>query len=190
MAKQGALLCQNWPGFGKINPDHYFAASDLPGNAQVNGMITFHFACYGAGTPANDRYLHQPGVPPPKIADKPFHAALPKALLARGALAAIGHVERAWGYSISTPEAGAQIDPFRTTIECILGGLPVGYAVKDFNMRYAILSASLNALIETKSIGGMISDEELAANWVERNDSEGYIIIGDPAVHLRSELLE
>ena len=49
------------------------------------------------------------------------------------ALAVIGHVERAWGYSISTPEAGRQIGAFREAIGGILGGLPVAFAMKGFN---------------------------------------------------------
>jgi hypothetical protein len=185
LEKQGALLCQNWPGFGKINPNHYFAASDLPVNAQLNGMVTFHFACFGAGTPANDRFLHRPGIKPPVIAPKPFTAALPKALLARGALAVIGHIDRAWGYSFSTAEAGQQIYTFEKTVGRLLSGTPVGYAVKDFNERYATLSTNLNTLLETRSFGGKISDEELSQNWIERNDAEGYIVLGDPAVQLR-----
>ena len=103
-AVQGALLCQDWPGFGDISPDHYFAASDLPTDARLHGLISFHFACYGAGTPANDRFIHTPGEPPQPIADEAFIASLPKSLLAHsagGALACIGHVERAWGYSIT-----------------------------------------------------------------------------------------
>ena len=68
----------------------------------VHGLIAFLFACYGAGTPLTDRFVHKAGEEPPVIAQEPFIAALPKALLAHergGALACIGHVERAWGYS-------------------------------------------------------------------------------------------
>jgi hypothetical protein len=139
LANQGALLCQDWPGLGKINPSHYFSAADLlKSDAQLQGLIAFHFACYGAGTPARDRFMHMPGKSPPAIAPGAFIAALPKALLSHpngGALAVIGHVERAWGYSITTAEAGPQISPFRNAIGRILGGLPVGYAIRDLKMR-------------------------------------------------------
>ncbi len=187
-AKQGALLCQDWPGFGRISPDHYFSAADLPPDAHVHGMVAFHFACYGAGTPASDRFVHEPGVQPPTIAPKPFTAALPRALLAHpngSALAVIGHVERAWGYSIETAEAGPQIKPFRNTIGRMLYGLPAGYAIKDFNERYASLSTSLSAILEEKGQGAKVPDTELVTAWIERNDSEGYVILGDPAVSLR-----
>src|SRR6185369_7057447 len=96
---QGALLCQDWPGLGQIGPEHYFAASDLTDEARVHGMIAFHFACYGAGTPAFDRFIYEPGESPEPIAKEAFISALPKKLLSHskgGALAVIGHVERAW----------------------------------------------------------------------------------------------
>ena len=188
MAKQGALLCQDWPGFGRIAPEHYFAASDVPPEAQVHGLVAFHFACYGAGTPASDRFVHEPGVPPEAIAPRPFTAALPKALLSHAhgsALAVIGHVERAWGYSIQTAEAGPQIKPFYNTIGRILYGQPVGYAVKDFNEKYASLSTGLSAMLESKGYGEKVPDTELVTAWIERNDAEGYVVLGDPAVCLR-----
>lgn len=152
-------------------------------------MITFHFACYGAGMPSHDRFIHKPGTPPPVIADSPFIAALPKALLAHpqgGALACIGHVERAWGYSISTPKAGPQLLPFQNAIGRLLTGQPVGYAMKDFYERYAALSTTLTNLLERLDFNqDATSDRELATTWIERNDAEGYIILGDPAAHLR-----
>ncbi|MCP4400017.1 MAG: hypothetical protein GY801_22260 [bacterium] len=155
LTNQGALLCQDFPGFGKIGPEYYFTASDLPQNSRVHGLIAFFFGCYSAGTPAHDRFFHLPDpkeepsskVPlPGRIADKPFIAALPKALLTHpkgGALACIGHIDRAWAYSITSPIAGPQLLPFKNAIGRILLGYPVGYALKDFTERYATLSANL-----------------------------------------------
>lgn len=185
---QGALLCQEWPGFGAVKPEHYFAAGDIPATARLHGMISFHFACYGAGTPANDRFIHEPGEAPPPIAPQPFIAALPQALLAHpggSALACIGHVERAWGYSIVTPKAGAQLLPFENAIGRILKGEPVGLAMKDFYERYASLSVSLSSMLEQISFGATVEDSELTSAWIARNDAEGYLILGDPAVRLR-----
>lgn len=186
---QGALLCQDWPGLGTISQEHYFAASDIPITARVHGMITFHFACYGAGTPSYDRFIHKRGQSPPAIADQSFIATLPKTLLTHpqgGALACIGHVERAWGYSITTPKAGPQLLPFQNAIGRILNGQPVGYVMKDFYEKYAALSTSLSSLLEELSFNpNAVSDQQLAANWIERNDAEGYIILGDPAACLR-----
>ena len=186
---QGALLSQDWPGFGTISPDHYVSASDvLAAHARVHGMIAFLFACYGAGTPSRDRFLHRPDEEPPVIADEAFIAALPKALLSvpgGGALACIGHVERAWGYSIRAGTASPQIGPFRNALSRLLRGQPVGHAVKDFNERYASLSTELNTKLENMGFGATVPDMDLASNWIERNDAEGYAVIGDPAARLR-----
>jgi len=102
-----------------------------------------------------------------------------------GALACIGHVERAWGYSIRPGTEDEQIGPFQNALSRILHGQPVGHAMKDFDERYASLSAELNTKLEEIGFGGSFSDVSLASNWIERNDAEGYAVIGDPAVRLR-----
>ena len=61
---QGALLCQDWSGFGNIATEHYLAAADVPDAASVSGVIAFLFACYGGGTPLEDRFAHEPGAAP------------------------------------------------------------------------------------------------------------------------------
>jgi hypothetical protein len=186
--EQGALICQDWPGFGSINTGHYFSAADVPADAHVHGSVIFHFACYGAGTPDRDQFIHNPGMPSPQIADAPFIARLPKAWLTHpggGALACIGHVERAWGYSIISQLGGAHIQTFQNAIGRILIGQPLGYALKDFNERYAALSTSLSSTLQQAGWGAAIDQNALAANWIQRNDAEGYTLIGDPAVKLR-----
>ncbi len=63
---QGALLCQDWPGPVRwrgqpIPPEFYFAADDLNklgSDARIRGLMAFHFACYGAGTPRLDDFAH------------------------------------------------------------------------------------------------------------------------------------
>jgi hypothetical protein len=188
LACQGALLCQDWPGFGNISPAHYFGAADVPDSARVHGMVAFFFACYGAGTPRYDRFLHTPGSPAPEIADEPFFASLPKRLMSHpngGALACIGHVERAWGYSIVTPNAGAQLLPFENALGRIMVGQPVGHAMRDFNERYASLSTALATMLEEMNYGRPVSTFELASAWIGRNDAEGYVVLGDPAIKLR-----
>jgi hypothetical protein len=187
-AEQGALICQDWKPFTPPQPAHYFTAANLPDHTRVHGLIAFHFACYGAGTPQRDRYIHKKGEAPPAIANAPFIAALPKALLshaAGGALAVIGHVDRGWGYSIGKAITGAQLLPFENALDRLVAGEPVGHAVKDFNERYASLSTELAGLLEQVGFGAKISDAQLARAWAERNDAEGYLVVGDPAVALR-----
>jgi hypothetical protein len=191
LTHQGALLCQDWPGAGSIASSHYLTAADVPDDAHVHGLVSFHFACYGAGTPQQDRFFHEPGRAPEQVARKSFVAALPKRLLAHprgGALGCIGHVERAWGCSFASTTGAAQLLPFQNAIGRLLIGQPVGYALKDINERYAALSTSLANLLEQVGFGGRVDDEVLASTWVERNDAEGYLLIGDPAVALRQDL--
>ncbi len=192
-AATGALLCAEFRGaaFGPVQAEEYFAASDVAADS-VHGLIAFHFACFGAGTPREDRFIHHSGAAPRAIAPEAFISALPKALLSHangGALAVIGHVERAWTSSILAPGAGVQLMPFENAIGYILRGLPVGYALKDFNERYAMLSASLAALLERRSFGIDVPDAELAQQWTERNDAEAYTLLGDPGTHLRPDAL-
>ena len=188
LAKQGALLCQDWPGIGQIGAEHYLAASDVGDDAVVGGLVLFCFACYGAGTPRRDSFMHASATPPPDIAERAFVGALPRRLLSHpngAALALIGHVDRAWGYSIVPPGASAQLRPFRNAIDRILTGVPVGSATKDFSERYAALSADLSGMLEELSFGAEFPDNDLAARWVERNDAQNYAVVGDPAVRLR-----
>lgn len=191
VARQGALLCQE--GFENSHPDHCFAASDVPDDARVHGMVAFHFACFGAGTPHRDSFTHKPGEPPPEIAERPFVAALPKRLLSHpqgGALAVVGHIDRAWGYSLVGLSGTAQIQPFRNAMAAILTGVPVGHAVRDFRQRFAALSTGLGETLRNISFGVKVPDEELAELWLERNDAQSYTVIGDPAARLRVHALE
>ena len=50
-------------------------------------------------------------------------------------LAVIGHVERAWGYSIRPVGLGNRLLPFRNLMGRDARGEPVGLATKDFSDR-------------------------------------------------------
>jgi hypothetical protein len=193
----GGLLCQDWPGFGSVKREHYLAAADVPDDANVGGLVAFFFACFGGGTPDADQFLMdlaQAGKAPP-LAPEPFVAALPRRLLAhpRGsALAVVGHVDRAWGYSIQPAKmTDAQIGPFRNGLGFILDGSPVGHAVaQQFGQRYAALStALLGALSPTAPAVLRPTDRDLVAFWLERNDAQNYVVLGDPAVRIRKDAL-
>jgi hypothetical protein len=204
-ARQGALLCQDWPGPGVIDPSMYLSGDDLPANAQLSGMIAFFFACFGGGTPITDRFFGAEGAER-NLADAPFMAALPQAMLTHpngGALACIGHIDRAWASSFRKPGIVTQLVPFQRALDRIQRGWPIGYALKDFRDRYTQISTELSKSFEqleaNKIIGnatsaqqwasgsddGQLDSAELATQWVERNDSEGYLVIGDPAARLR-----
>jgi hypothetical protein len=191
-AAQGALLCQDWPGFGSVQPQHFLAGADVPDTANVHGLIAFHFACYGGGTPREDLYHFERRDDAfdasPAIAPEPFVADLPRRLLAhpRGcALACIAHIERAWGSSIVGIASSPQIRAFQVALAQILVGKPVGVAVQEFNDLSAKLSEVLAGMLERVARKQPVDDADLVTTWTARNDAGGFVLIGDPAVRLR-----
>ncbi len=181
---QGALVCQDWPGAkawrGPLSADHYFAAEDIPADSRLDGLVAFHFACYSAGSPA----LADFGAPPGQrtaVAPHPFVSRLPQRLLAAGALAVIGHVERAWECSIQWPGVGRQIQVFEDACRALMNGEPVGLAMELFAERYAELSSELSAALQSPAA---TDDSVLGHLWTASNDTRNYAVLGDPAVRL------
>jgi len=185
LERQGALLCQDWPGpgSGPVAPEHTFAAADLSDRADVAGLIAFCFACYGAGTPALDDFSHRNGWQPRRIAPRDFVARLPQRLLARGALAVIGHLERAWSPSFLWNDT-SQIDVFESMLRLLLEGWPVGAAMEYFNQRYAELATLLTTALRRDSAGEPVDAREVGRLWTAHNDARGYVVVGDPAVRV------
>jgi hypothetical protein len=195
---QGALVCSDWPGPGEwqseLSRDFYLAAEDLDAQARLHGLIAFNFACFGAGTPQRDEFAQQAFADArAEIADHPFVARLPQRMLAHpggGALAVIGHVDRAWGYSFLSSDGSRrggqtrQLETFKSTLQRLVDGHPVGSALEYFNERYAELAADLADMLEEAQYGEVIDDLDLASVWTAQNDARGYAILGDPAVRL------
>lgn len=192
---QGALICQDWGGpvamQGRPIPQTmYYANDDVTGDAHVHGMIAFHFACFGAGTPRYDEFSHlKSGLHERnEIAPNAFLAKLPKKLLSHpkgGALAVIGHIDRAWGSSFLWNKDVEQLSTFESTLTRLLNGYPVGAAMEFFNARYAELATTLSSELEDLKFNKKVDPLELATTWTANNDARGYAVIGDPAVRLR-----
>jgi hypothetical protein len=194
---QGALVCQDvaevW-GPGPLSEKAYFSADDLPASARLHGLVSFHFACYAAGTPAANDYpdterkvfRNQP------IAAQAFAARLPQWLLGHpngGALGFVGHVDRAWSCSYLLGASQEQIDVFDSFVKELLAGVPLGRAMEYFNQRYAALAAVLTSqlqLVRSRVIPDDAFKGAVTAAWLEHNDARNYVIFGDPAVRVRT----
>ncbi len=190
-AWQGALVCQDWPALGRIDPEsHCFGAADLAADARVQGTVVFLHAAYSAGTPERSAISLEPGSPPPRIAGEPFVANLSRRLLAHpqgGAAAIIGLAGRAWAF----PQVAAgPYPPVRDVLQGLLVGRPVGHAVRELKKRYAALATRLDALRQKMAMGARLDEAEVAALWSERNATRDTVVAGDPAVRLRVEAMD
>lgn len=199
LARQGALLCQDWPGDqSPVEPDTYLAGDDVATSACPAGLIAFFYGCHSMGTPQHDAFP-QRDLPRARasvckkrriLAPQPFAARLPQRLLGHpsgGALAVIGHVERTWGYSFLWQGAGCQTQVFEDTLERLLKGYPVGHALEPFALRLGELAEDLTSLQEAQSFGEPVDPQELVCLWTAHNDARAYALLGDPAVRLTQE---
>lgn len=193
---QGALYCGQSGHSSEPTPEEYFAAADLTDDAHVHGMIAFLFACFGGGTPTHDRYFNQKqlfqanGGKRRQLAAMPFFAPLPKRLLSHpngSALACIGHIDRVFTTSFSNRQGEPRLGAFRQGLGEILSGNPVGLVLTTFNERYAAKSVEISARLEG---GEATISPKMITDWLIRNDAEGYILLGDPAVRLQPERLQ
>ncbi len=201
-AEQGALICSDWPGAGPVADAMKLSADDVGSDARLLGLIAFFFACFGAGTPQYDDFairtrqeeLLAQGVAVTgleqhdriQIAPQSFVARLPQRLLGHpqgGALAVVGHVDRAWGSSFIW-EGAQQLATFESGLTRLLEGARLGVVVEDFNNRYAELSTELAKRIHDIKFQEIVPPEELAGLWTATNDARSFVILGDPAVKL------
>jgi hypothetical protein len=184
---QGALLSQAWAKGQPATPDQYLRGSDLADDLRTDGMIHFMFACYGGGCPETDTYDRRTGHPVP-LMDTPVVARLPQRLLARGALAVLAHIDRAWAFSFQTDRGKPQVQEFRDVLEKLLSGNRIGQATDVFNMRWSVLAAVLQETAEINEFKP-VPASNLANRLVARDDARNYLILGDPAVRLRVDAM-
>jgi hypothetical protein len=186
---QGALLSQAWEKGTPPTPDQYFRGGDLPADTSVHGMIHFLFSCYGGGCPARDTYERGADSKPIPLMADPITARLPQRLLAKGALAVLAHIDRAWAFSFQTDRGLSQVQDFRSVMELLLSGQRIGQATDGFNRRWSLLGSELQMLVEEREATGAVPVTSLANRWVARDDARNYLILGDPAVRLKVETM-
>jgi hypothetical protein len=190
---QGALLCQDWqgPASDQDLEDAYYSADDVESSANLSGLMAFHFACYSAGTPQHNNYsIARDTNVAPQIAPHDFVARLPHRLMLNGALAVVGHVERAWGVSIAYSRRSLKDDrhlaTYRSTLRRLMDGHPVGSALEYINEKYGEYSAELTRGVEARELEleDAPDDYEMVRLWRANNDARNYVVLGDPAARL------
>ena len=182
---QGALVTQEWAPGAALDGSNVFTADDIPSDARLHGMMAFLFACYGGGCPANDNFFRNKDGSAIEVAPEAFVARLPQALLAKGALAVIAHVDRAFTYSFENVAGTPQVQTMRTPLELLMRGKRVGLAVDALNSQWGATAAraGLDVPVGTK----MPLTEDQANLLIARDDARNYIVLGDPAVRLRKD---
>lgn len=189
MHLQGALVTQDWEKGQPISKDTLFSGEDLANGVNVHGMVHFAFACFGAGTPAQDDYdkKYPSSILQPYVSQHPFVSHLASQELANGALAFIGHIDRTWAFSF-IGEKQLHLEGFERAIRNMLLGKrawPIGHCLRDIYDKALHLSKSLLEDLHDMEFGRSFPPQIIANKWVERNDARAYALIGDPAVRLR-----
>ncbi len=187
----GGLLCQDWPGplavRGPLDEAQYLAAHHLPVRSRIGPKVVFSFACFGAGTPRVSDY---PGGPDgdAELTTAGFTARLPQRLLgapAGGALAFVGHVDRAWSCSFLWKGLAAQVTPFHSTLLALMDGARLGSAMESLTSRYAEIATELTRRMDAyRRYGKRIDDADLVGLWTATHDARAYVVHGDPAVRV------
>jgi hypothetical protein len=186
--RQGALVTQEWQRGQRLHPEHYFGAEDLPADTDVRGMIAFVFACFGGGCPEQDSYFFAADGSRIPLTPVPLIASLPQALLARGALAVLAHIDRAFSYGFEDVMGTPQEQLLRTPLELLMRGHRAGMAADPLNLQWSTLAAQLGLALGGNLPGQPQPQSALVANlFIARDDAKNYIVLGDPAVRLRTE---
>jgi hypothetical protein len=189
---QGSLVTQEWMPGTPGSTVNQFSADDVPSDARLKGSIGFLFACYSGGCPPTDSYYRKPDGSPVPLAPAPMIANLPQALLRRGMLAVIGHVDMAFPYAFQDLNGTPQMQAVRTPLELLLRGKRAGLAVDTLSILWSSLSAQLGLALGTNPApAGAAAQPASAASSViprltiARDDARNYILLGDPGVRLR-----
>ncbi len=181
--------------------------ADLAGRGFLPGGVWLAVACFAAGTPETSDYRHwldtlrraghvgsETGHVLDTLAhDRPFVAALPKAVLADpdGPLAFVGHVDLAWAYSFFDLDDRPRRRPGRIAgvLQALLNGHRAGVAVRKLMQWFAEVNTELTALDDAgaRMGGASLDDREQVRRghlWMLRQDLAGYVLLGDPAIRL------
>jgi hypothetical protein len=190
---QGSLMTQEWIPGTPASPANQFSANDVPADAKLQGTVGFLFACFSGGCPVDNGYYFNSSGSPIPLAPAPMISRLPQALLSRGALAVIAHVDLAFPYAFQDVSGTPQTQALRTPLELLMRGKRTGLAADSLSILWSSLSAQLGLALGANTAanppGGAAanpsSSAPLAQLTIARDDARNYIVLGDPATKLR-----
>jgi hypothetical protein len=188
--RQGDLVCQDWRRQGPVEPDEAVGAADLAGPLALDGTIVVALACFSAGTPEYEDFPAKGTDGARRLAEGPFVSRASQAMIAdAGALAVVGHVERAWSCSYVAKGLGPQRRTYENLFAALLDGRPVGFAMTDFRKVFAARSTQLSTMLRNMQMpfgsGASYPERDLVSMWLERNDARNFSLLGDPAVRVQ-----
>lgn len=181
----GALVCSDHHLSGRLDTDSYVSGKDLDRlRPHLQGLIAFFFACYGAGAPKLDTFHENATGPISEVAPRAMVSHLAKRMLAHGAQAFVGHVDRAWSLSFDWSSGrGDQTKVFDSVCRQLLSGARVGHALEWINQRYAEGAAELTEFAERLTLEPG-DGEQIRRIRKATLDARNYLVIGDPAVRM------
>lgn len=188
--RQGALVTQEWTHGQPLQPPNYFAGADVPDDAPVQGSMVFLFACFGGGCPVQDSYLLGDDGAALPLTPAPLVSRLPQRLLSLGTLAVIAHIDRAFSYAFQDGVGTPQPQLLRSPLEYLMQGKRVGEATDPLNLQWSSLAAQLGLLLGGFAASPTPPSPALANLFVARDDARNYMVLGDPAVRLRTEKMQ
>jgi len=187
--RQGALVTQEWSRGQPLQPEHYLAGADVTADVDLRGTMLFLFACFGGGCPATDSYYFTDTGEKVPLTPEPIVACLPQALLRRGALAVVAHIDRAFSYAFEDVMGTPQAQLLRTPLELLAKGRRAGLAADPLNLQWSALAAQLGMALGGNAPGEPPRGPLIANLFIARDDARNYIVLGDPAARLRPEAM-
>ncbi len=193
---QGAIVCQDIKYGSNLiqNNQGLITGRDIEHGKNINAKVWFMFACYSGGTLKKSdfsfwvpEYISE-SLKEYQAQKKSFFGYLPQTLLAseNGPYAVIAHIDPAWIFSFMDEERNnVRLMPFVLALKRLMHKVTVGRSIRDFNSRYAQYSVMLlNYVMDHLERKEKINPLSLSNIWVARQDSQNYILFGDPAFSL------
>jgi hypothetical protein len=146
--------------------------------------MAFMFACYSGGCPTEDNYFFNKDGSKIPVAPEALIAQLPQKLLSRGALAIIAHIDQAFSYIFKNLEGTPQVQSIRTPLDLLMKGRRAGLAADQLNLQWSAVAAQVGLALGRRREPGF-DPESFATLYIARDDARNYIVLGDPATHLR-----